>query len=238
MKQRRPGLQDNWSHVVNSLQRIIPSYESASSRISLFADRKMRASVVAFAVKKGSRVLDLGSGPGTLSRVVAGAGGRPVLVDVSRAMLKAAPFTDRVQAAFECLPFREAVFDSIVSGFAVRDAHDLAVTLSQVQRVLKADGRFSFCDLGKPSSPLKSVVIAAYLKMVPPVIGLATAGRTGLGYATLYDTYLLVLNNSELASALAVHFYDVVIDETQMGGSIVAKCGRPRLTKTGEPAKP
>src|SRR5271157_5992036 len=78
---RRPGLQRRWAYVVNSLQRIVPSYELASSRISLHADARMRSEVVRFAVAKRSLVLDLGAGPGTLSRVVRDRGGDPVLLD-------------------------------------------------------------------------------------------------------------------------------------------------------------
>jgi len=224
MKRRRPGLQHRWAYVVNSLQQIIPSYEVASSRISLFSDRRMRAEVVAFAVRRGSLVLDLGSGPGTLSKVVLRAGGYPILTDVSRAMLLAAPVASRVQAVFECLPFREGVFDAVVSGFAVRDALDLPVAISEVKRVLKSGGRFSFCDLGKPDSFIKALLIAAYLRTLPPIIGLATTGRLGLKYGSLYDTYLLVLKNSELASALSTAFGHVSVHETQLGGAVVAKC--------------
>jgi demethylmenaquinone methyltransferase/2-methoxy-6-polyprenyl-1,4-benzoquinol methylase len=226
MKSRRPGLQHRWAYVVNSLQRIIPSYELASSRISLFADGRMRREVVAYAVRKGSLVLDLGSGPGTLSKVVERAGGDPVLVDVSRPMLNAAPFKLKVQGAFEHLPFRDGAFDAAVSGFAVRDALDLGAALAQVRRVLKGGGRFAFCDLGKPSSAVKALVIALYLRTLPSIVGLATAGRAGLRYGSLFDTYLLVLSNSELNSALSARFHEVAIHETQLGGSIVAKCLR------------
>ncbi|HME18209.1 MAG TPA: methyltransferase domain-containing protein, partial [Nitrososphaerales archaeon] len=215
-----------WAYVVNSLQKIIPSYELASSRISLYNDRRMRAEVVAFAVRSGSLVLDLGSGPGTLSRVVAKAGGDAVLLDVSRAMLDTAPFALKVQGAFEYLPFRSDAFDAVVSGFAVRDALDLGAALGQVRGVLKKGGRFAFCDLGKPGSAAKAVMIAAYLRTVPNVIGLLTAGRGGLRYGSLFDTYLLVLNNRELAAALSTRFGRVSVHETQLGGSIVAKCVR------------
>jgi demethylmenaquinone methyltransferase/2-methoxy-6-polyprenyl-1,4-benzoquinol methylase len=228
MKQRTPGLQRRWAYVVNSLQKIIPSYELTSTRISLYADRRMRAEVVLFAVRRGSSVLDLGSGPGTLSKLVEAAGGRPVLVDASRPMLSAAPFEDRVQGTFEYLPFRDGVFDAVVSGFAVRDAIELRSALTQVKRVLKDSGRFAFCDLGKPDSIPKSVMIAAYLRTIPSLIGLATAGRAGLRYGSLFDTYMLVLSNSELSSALSALFGRVSIHETQMGGSIVAKCMNAR----------
>jgi demethylmenaquinone methyltransferase / 2-methoxy-6-polyprenyl-1,4-benzoquinol methylase len=222
MKRRRPGLQHKWAYVVNSLQEIVPSYEQASSRISLFADRRMRLEAVSFAVGKGDLVLDLGAGPGTMSRVVARLGGEPVLLDASRVMLKASGFPNVVQAIFEHLPFREGVFDGAVSGFAVRDAHDLPVALFQLSRVLKPEARFALCDLGKPDDPFKALVVAMYLRTVPPIIGMATSGRVGLRYGSLFDTYNLVLHNSELTAILSKFIGKTSIHETQMGGSIVA----------------
>jgi ubiquinone/menaquinone biosynthesis C-methylase UbiE len=232
MKRRRPGLQGKWAYVVNSLQVIIPSYEQASSRISLFADRRMRSEAVSFAVKKGDLVLDLGAGPGTLSRVVEKAGGDPVLLDASRAMLKASGFPKTVQAIFEFLPFRAVAFDAAVSGFAVRDAHDLRVALAQIARVLKPGSHFAICDLGKPDDPVREVAVAMYLRVMTAVIGLATAGRVGLRYSSLFDTYALVLHNSELRSLLGLYIGKTSIHETQMGGSIVVTCVRDSRSAT------
>ena len=226
MSSRKPGLQDKWAYVVNSLQGIVASYELASSRISLYADRRMRAEVVSFAVKKGSLILDLGSGPGTLARVVSRAGGEPVLLDASRVMLSASGFPNAVQGVFEYLPFRQGVFDGAVSGFAVRDAHDLRVALGQLSRAIKPGGKFALCDLGKPDAPLNAVMVAMYMRVVPSVIGLATAGRSGLRYSSLFDTYLLVLHNSELVALLTKFLGPTTLHQTQMGGSIVAKCVR------------
>ena len=224
MDKRKPGLQRKWAYVVNSLQEILPSYELASSRISLFMDRRMRREAVAFVVKRGDLVLDLGSGPGTLSKVVATAGGDPVLLDASRAMLKASRFPNAVQGVFEHLPFRKKVFDGAVSGFAVRDAHDLKAALGELASVLKPGTKFAICDLGKPDDPFRALVVGMYLRVVPIVIGLATAGRVGLRYGSLFDTYVLVLHNSDLAALLGKYVGRTSIHETQMGGSIVAKC--------------
>jgi len=224
VSKRKPGLQKKWAYVVNSLQEILPSYELASSRISLFMDRRMRREAVAFAVNRGDLVLDLGAGPGTLSRVVATAGGDPVLLDASRVMLRASKFPNAVQAVFEYLPFRGEVFDGAVSGFAVRDAHDLKAALSQLAKVLKPGAKFAICDLGKPDDPLRALAVGLYLRVIPSLIGLATAGRAGLRYGSLYDTYVLVLHNSDLAALLGRYLGRTSIHETQMGGSIVAKC--------------
>jgi len=233
MNRRKPGLQAKWAYVVNSLQGILPSYEIASSRISLFADRRMRQEAAGFATPKGGLVLDMGSGPGTLSKVVRAIGGDPVLLDASRAMLKASGFPNTVQATFECLPFREGVFDGAVSGFAVRDARDLREALAQLSVVLKVGARFGICDLGKPDGPIRSLAVALYLRVVPSIIGLATTGRTGLRYGSLFDTYVLVLHNSQLVALLSTYVGPTEIHEMQMGGAIVLKC-----TKRGSTALP
>jgi len=224
VKQRRPGLQHKWAYIVNSLQEILPSYELASSRISLFADRRMRDEAVAFATRRGYQILDLGSGPGTMSRVVVRAGGDPVLVDASKVMLRASGFPNTVRAVFEFLPFRKGVFDGAVSGFAVRDAHDLPAALRQLSAVMKPGSRFAIADLGKPDNPLSAIAIAFYMRLAPSVIGLATAGRSGLRYGSLFDTYVLVLRNSQLRALLERLLGETSIHETQMGGAIVAKC--------------
>ncbi len=226
MGTRKPGLQGRWAHVVNSLQAILPSYEVASSRISLFEDRRMRQEASGFATVRGGLILDLGSGPGTLSRVVRNGGGDPVLVDASRAMLAASGFPNAIQAVFEHLPFREGSFDGAVSGFAVRDAHDLRAALQQLGGVLKPGARFGVCDLGKPDGPLRALAVALYMRVVPPIIGLAPPGRGGLRYGSLFDTYVLVPRNSELVALFTSYIGPTSIHETQMGGSIVAKCVR------------
>jgi ubiquinone/menaquinone biosynthesis C-methylase UbiE len=226
MKHRRPGLQGRWAHVVNSLQGVIPSYEEASSRIAIRADGRMRVRSVAFAVRRGSLVLDLGAGPGVMSRLVAAKGGEPVLLDVSQAMLATSRFPNRVRAAFEFLPFREGAFGAVVSGFALRDAQDLLRAIGQLSWALKPRGRLGLCDLGKPDSAVAALAVALYLRLVPSVVGLVTAGAVGLRYGSIYDTYVLLLHNSELKALLSSHFGSVEIEETQFGGSIVVKCVR------------
>ena len=224
---RRPGLQDKWGHVVDSLQRIIPAYERGSRAISLFSDRRMRDEAASFAVSEGEMVLDLGAGPGAMSKLVEERGGRPVLLDVSRDMLSASSFVNRVQGTFEDLPFKDCAFDAVVSGFAVRDSRDLLQALSEVARVVKRGGKFGFCDLGRPNAPLKDIAVAFYMRVAPSVIGLITAGSQGLMFGSLFDTYVLLYHNSDLESLLSLRF-QTELHETQLGGSVVFKCSKPR----------
>lgn len=224
--QTRPGLHSKWKGVVDSLEAIIPIYEKGSSRISLFSDKAMREEVASFAVEgeKGALVLDLGAGPGTLSRVVARAGGQPVLADASRKMLANAPEFDRVQCVFEHLPFRPGTFRAAVAGFSLRDSQDLETALTQIRGAIRPEGRFAFCDLGKPSSRVKARLVGAYIRVAPPLIGFITGGRPGLRFGSLHDTYKLVLDNKSLAKLLSGYFASVAVKERQMGGSVVVRC--------------
>ena len=169
-------------------------------------------------------VLDLGSGPGTMSEMVAAAGGRPVLLDASKKMLLAAGQYDRVQGTYENLPFREGSFSSVVAGFSFRDSRDLIAATREVRRALMADGRFAFCDLGKPDSFIKAVMLGYYIRVGVPLIGAVTGGRTGLGFRSLFDTYVLTLSNGALASLLSRYFSQVDVREEMLGGSIVVRC--------------
>lgn len=224
MKSRRLGLQNKWLYVVNSLENIIPSYERSSSRISLFMDRRMRDEAIDFAVKQGELVLDLGSGPGTMARLIEKRGGVPVLLDVSMRMLSASEHNHRVRGAFENLPIRGGALQAAVSGFALRDSRDLVRALSEVRRTLKPGGRLAFCDLGKPGNPLGLVIIALYIRVFAPLIGLLSAGLNGLKFGSLFQTYVLTLNNDDLVELLRSFFLEVKLHERQFGGSIVVKC--------------
>jgi len=222
----RPGLHSKWKGVVDSLEAIIPIYEKGSSRISLFSDKAMREEVASFAVgpERGALVLDLGAGPGTLSRVVLHAGGSPVLADASRKMLSRAPEFDRVQCVFEFLPFRPGAFGAAVAGFSLRDSQDLETALTQIRQAIRPAGRFAFCDLGKPASKVKAALVGGYIRVAPPLIGFLTGGRPGLKFGSLHDTYKLVLDNKSLCRLLSRYFGEVGITERQMGGSIVVRC--------------
>ena len=169
-------------------------------------------------------MLDLGSGPGTLSRALAQAGGVPVLADASRKMLARAPEFERVQCVFEFLPFRPGAFPAAAAGFSLRDSQDLESALIEIRRAIRAGGRFAFCDLGKPESRVKADLVAAYIFVAPPLIGFLTGGPSGLRFGSLFDTYKLVLDNRSLRSLLLAHFSKVEIEAKQLGGSIVARC--------------
>lgn len=101
-------------------------------------------------VRPGERVLDLGSGNGWATRLLAAKapGVDAVGIDCAEAMVARArertPAGVRARfevAAFEALPFADASFDRAFSMEAIYYAVDLARALREVRRVLRRDGR-------------------------------------------------------------------------------------------------
>jgi ubiquinone/menaquinone biosynthesis C-methylase UbiE len=97
---------------------------------------------------QGSRILELGHGPGHLLKALQERGFEPFGVDLSARMgrqarerlKRAGAEASLVQARAQALPFRAASFDSVVATFPTDYIIDPR-TLGQVQRLLKPKGR-------------------------------------------------------------------------------------------------
>ncbi|WP_019928084.1 class I SAM-dependent methyltransferase [Nocardia sp. BMG111209] len=101
----------------------------------------------------GKRILEVGCGSAPCSRWLAGRGGHPVGLDVSRGMLdrglaamaRGGPRVPLVQAGAEALPFGDESFDLACSAFgAVPFVADSALVMREVARVLRPGGRWVF----------------------------------------------------------------------------------------------
>jgi ubiquinone/menaquinone biosynthesis C-methylase UbiE len=97
---------------------------------------------------RGSRVLEIGHGPGHLLIALARPGRQPIGIDLSPQMIHIAQQNIRqagvdapqVQCRVQALPFRSGVFDSVVSTFPTDYIGELT-TLREVQRVTNEQGR-------------------------------------------------------------------------------------------------
>jgi demethylmenaquinone methyltransferase/2-methoxy-6-polyprenyl-1,4-benzoquinol methylase len=129
-------------------------------------------------------ILDLGCGTGKFlecflrSRSWESATG----VDFSVAMLKKARETVSgnvmwLQEDFDSLPFLEASFDLVISGFTLRSVQKLPEFLEHVHRVLTRGGRAAFLDLTRPRNFLARLFFYPYLKFVLPLVGWLLSGN-------------------------------------------------------------
>lgn len=120
---------------------------------------------------QGMRVLDLASGTGVVAREAATITKDIVAADASIGMLAASGETawPRVESKAERLPFRDASFDFIVIGFAMRHFADLAVVFAECLRVLRPGGRLLILEITTPESRLGRTLLGAYMGRVVPL---------------------------------------------------------------------
>ena len=99
----------------------------------------------------GERILDLSTGTGWTSRVVARRGATVVGVDIAAELLDAAPAKADAEALrieyrlgdAECLPFGTGEFDAVVSTFGVMFATNPTAAAGELARVCRKGGRIA-----------------------------------------------------------------------------------------------
>ncbi len=104
------------------------------------------------------RTLDVGCGTGRNLPLYA-AGVRVIGLDPSRDALasarRRAPGAALVQGDAQALPFRDAVFDTVVSGLVFCSVPDPRRGLAEVRRVLRQDGRLRMLEHVRSTRPWK-----------------------------------------------------------------------------------
>ncbi len=103
----------------------------------------------------GTRLLDLASGPGTLSAEAASRGGRPVGIDLSPQMVELArrlhPAIDFREADAERLPFSDHTFDAVVCAFGLGHFPRPEAAVTECVRTLLPGGRIALSWWDDPS---------------------------------------------------------------------------------------
>lgn len=129
-------------------------------------------------------ILELGAGPGSLSRRLAGRPGvrHYVCADLAMAGRRRASGAF-VQADEELLPFAPASFDAVISAGGLHLVNDLPGTLVQIRALLRPDGLFLAAFFGGATlQELREVLLLAELELrggavprVAPMVDLADA---------------------------------------------------------------
>ncbi|WP_030177128.1 class I SAM-dependent methyltransferase [Streptomyces sp. NRRL S-813] len=98
-------------------------------------------------VGAGTRVLDVGTGPGTVAAAALSRGAEVVAVDAEPGMLALAaanaPGAEVRHAVLPELPFSDGSFDAVVANFVVNHVEDPWAVLSELRRVIRPGGRLA-----------------------------------------------------------------------------------------------
>jgi len=163
--------------------------------------RWKRRVVALAAPRRGIQALDLATGTGDLAFALAGGGADVVgldltfrMIELARLRAPAAAGAHRSQSgpkpAHEAgtfrlnggrttflvgdmlnLPFRDASFDIVTTGYGLRNVPDLTKSIDEIRRVLKPGGRLLSLDFNRPSNVLVRCVYLAYLSAVGGALG-------------------------------------------------------------------
>ena len=223
------GLGSYWSEVLDVLRDIIPVYDKVNSFISLGKDEEFRTKGLSGRVKEGNEILDAGSGFGNMSKTASKLCNNNLKITLYDPLIPMLKNTKKffentpvlVSGVFEHIPFQDEKFDAVICGYSLRDAISLRTAISEIHRVLKKDGRFVIVDLGKPDHPFIRMGVSFYLRAILPIMAFIAAGKLGLKFATLYETYKLWPQNKKLESMLLEKFSKVEFDTAMMGGAIM-----------------
>jgi len=130
----------------------------------------------------GGAALDVAVGTGAVARAakgIVGPSGRVLGIDPSVGMLLEARRTARipvVQGLAEHLPFRDASFDLLSMGYAVRHVADLRHTFREYHRVLRPGGTLLILDFVQPRHRITFGVARLYLGTIVPWVAQLGSG--------------------------------------------------------------
>jgi demethylmenaquinone methyltransferase/2-methoxy-6-polyprenyl-1,4-benzoquinol methylase len=131
-----------------------------------------KKTIASLQLPRGSVVLDLACGTGDLCRGLAGAGLRPVGLDLSYGMLAAARTeAPLAQADALRLPVPDGSIDGVTCGFALRNFAALEPFFAELGRVVRPGGRIALLEVAEPPNRFLRWGHGIYFGKVVPVIG-------------------------------------------------------------------
>jgi demethylmenaquinone methyltransferase/2-methoxy-6-polyprenyl-1,4-benzoquinol methylase len=161
-----------------------PEYDWMGALLSFGQDRRWRRAMVAgLGVPPSARVLDVAAGTGLVTaEIVRRYGCRVVAFDQSEAMLGRARAklardpvlgarVDLVQGEAEQLPFAEAEFDALTTGYLFRYVDDPAATIRELARVVRPGGTIASLEFFVPPSPPLRALWRIYTRYGLPALG-------------------------------------------------------------------
>jgi ubiquinone/menaquinone biosynthesis methyltransferase len=163
---------------------IADRYDLITVLLSYGQDQRWKRRLSAIAdVSPGVQALDLACGTGDIAYALSTRGATTTALDITPRMLELAAAKqsprDRprwVAGDMMALPFANARFDVVTTGYGIRNVPILSVAIAEIHRVLKPRGVFLSLDFNRPSNGLVRAVYLSYLTIVGSTLGFALHG--------------------------------------------------------------
>jgi len=210
--------QDRADYVQDMFARIAERYDTMNRLMTFGQDVRWRRYVIGQAnLPAGGRLLDIATGTGDIAdegqRQVPGlrAVGGDFTIEMMRAG-KRLPGREAIEWAAAdtlALPFPDATFDAVTSGFLMRNVIDVAGAFREQWRVTRPGGRVVVLESSPPKDNLLRPFIKLHLNMVIPTLGRLITGEAD-AYRYLPDSTQGFQGPDELAATMrATGFVDV-----------------------------
>jgi demethylmenaquinone methyltransferase / 2-methoxy-6-polyprenyl-1,4-benzoquinol methylase len=170
-------------YVNRTFINIAKHYDFMNRLMSGGADLRWRKEAIQLAeIKPADHVLDIGAGTGDLTRAARSSTLENELIasDFTYTMLTQKNDwhgIDRLNADALQMPFSDACFDVILSGFLLRNVGNVDNALQEQFRMLKPGGRVVVLDTTKPRKSLLLPFVNFYLNKVIPALGVVITGN-------------------------------------------------------------
>jgi demethylmenaquinone methyltransferase/2-methoxy-6-polyprenyl-1,4-benzoquinol methylase len=216
---------DRAQYVNKTFSRIARHYDLMNRLMTAGMDLQWRKKVIRLALPpKEGRLLDLGSGTGDLARAARRKypGVKITAADFTREMMTVKnewQGISRTTADATELPFSDKVFDTVISGFLMRNVVSVEQCLREQYRVLKPGGRIVILDTTRPRRNLFAPLVKIYLSKMIPLLGTLITGDKE-AYTYLPESTQNFLLAEDLAARMKEANFINVTFEIKMFGTI------------------
>jgi demethylmenaquinone methyltransferase/2-methoxy-6-polyprenyl-1,4-benzoquinol methylase len=170
---------DKQRYVRRLFHTIAGRYDLITVLLSFGRDAAWKKRLVQMAgAGAGTRALDLACGTGDIAYETARKGAHVVGLDVTERMIRLARAKhgagDRVEflvGDMMALPFPDASFDLVTTGYGIRNVPELEPALDEIARVLRPGGLFLSLDFNRPESAVFRALYIGYLHVVGGALG-------------------------------------------------------------------